>query len=94
LGSRSLWVVGKAMEGFSVPVHRSLTQPILLGGAPREFAILNGTLAAALLFGLHSLLGLPICLVLHAGAVALAKQDPQFLDTFKRHINHKPYYAV
>ena len=44
------------MEGFSVPVHRSLTQPILLGGAPREFAILNGTLAAALFFGLHTLL--------------------------------------
>jgi type IV secretory pathway TrbD component len=34
------------MEGFSVPVHRALTQPIMLGGAPREFAILNGTLGA------------------------------------------------
>jgi type IV secretion system protein TrbD len=82
------------MEGFTVPVHRSLTQPILLGGAPREFAILNGTLAAALLFGLHSLIALPVYLILHTAAVALAKQDPQFLDTFRRHIHHKSYYSV
>ncbi len=82
------------MEGFSVPVHRALTQPIMLGGAPREFAILNGTLGAALLFGLHSFLCIPICICLHLVAVALAKQDPSFLDTFRRHINHKPYYRV
>ena len=39
--------------GFSVPVHRALTEPILLGGAPRAVAILNGTLAAALGLGLR-----------------------------------------
>jgi type IV secretion system protein VirB3 len=82
------------MEGFRVPVHLSLTQPILLGGAPREFAILNGTLGAALLFGLHSFIGVPVCIFLHILAVKLAKQDPCFLDTFRRHINHKPFYRV
>jgi type IV secretion system protein TrbD len=30
--------------GYSVPVHRALTEPILLGGAPRAVAILNGSL--------------------------------------------------
>lgn len=34
-------------SGFAAPVHRSLSDPILLGGAPREIVILNGTLAAA-----------------------------------------------
>lgn len=82
------------LEGFSVPVHRSLTQPILVGGAPREFAILNATVGAALLFGMHSLVGVPVCLILHLVAVALARQDPQFLDTYRRHINHKPFYRV
>ena len=33
--------------GFEVPLHRSLTEPILMGGAPRTVAIANGTLAAA-----------------------------------------------
>lgn len=82
------------MEGFTVSLHKSLTQPILLGGAPREFAILNGTFGAALLFGLHSAIGVPVCVLLHIVAVALAKHDPLFLDTFRRHINHKPYYGV
>jgi len=35
------------IEGYAIPLRRSLTEPILLGGAPRTAAILNGTLAAA-----------------------------------------------
>ena len=40
------------VDGFEVPLHRSLTEPILLGGAPRALAIVNGTLAAAVGIGL------------------------------------------
>ena len=39
---------GGDLLGFSVPVHRALTEPILLGGAPRAIAIMNGTLAGAM----------------------------------------------
>jgi type IV secretion system protein VirB3 len=39
---------GSSLEGFEAPIHRSLTEPILMGGAPRGLAIVNGTLAAAL----------------------------------------------
>ena len=38
--------MSQPVEGFEVPVHQALTQPILLGGAPRGVAIINGTLAA------------------------------------------------
>lgn len=41
------------VPGFTVPVHRALTEPILLAGAPRAFAILNGTLAGAIGLGLQ-----------------------------------------
>ena len=41
------------VPGFSIPVHRALTEPILLAGAPRAFAILNGTLAGAIGLGLQ-----------------------------------------
>ena len=34
--------------GYEVPLHRSLTEPVLIAGAPRSFTILNGTLAAAI----------------------------------------------
>ncbi|MFB2351339.1 conjugal transfer protein TrbD, partial [Priestia megaterium] len=39
-------------DGFEVALHRSLTEPILLGGAPRPVAIAIGTLAAAVGIGL------------------------------------------
>jgi len=41
------------IPGFVTPVHRALTEPILMGGAPRSIAIVNGTLAAALGIGLR-----------------------------------------
>ena len=41
------------VAGFDVAVHRALTEPILLGGAPRAVAIANGTLAAAVGLGLR-----------------------------------------
>ncbi|TIV48401.1 MAG: conjugal transfer protein, partial [Mesorhizobium sp.] len=44
---------GGDVPGYTVPVHRALTEHILLGGAPRAIAILNGTLAAALGLGLR-----------------------------------------
>ena len=62
------------VAGFSVPVHRSLTEPILLGGAPRAVAILNGTLAAALGLGLRLwIAGLLLWAVGHAASVWAAK---------------------
>src|SRR3974390_1266045 len=39
------------VPGFFAPVHRALTDPILMGGAPRTVAIANGTLAAAIAVG-------------------------------------------
>ena len=41
------------IPGFEVTVHRALTEPILLAGAPRAVAILNGTLSAAIGLGLR-----------------------------------------
>jgi type IV secretion system protein TrbE len=65
--------------GFTVPVHRALTEPILLGGAPRAVAILNGTLAAALGLGLRLwLAGLLLGVAGQAAAVWAAKRDPQW----------------
>jgi type IV secretion system protein VirB3 len=73
--------------GFTVPVHRALIEPILLGGAPRSLAIVNGTLAAALGLGLRMwLVGLAIWLVGHMLAVWAARRDPQFVDVVRRHL--------
>ena len=82
-------------EGFEVPLHRSLTEPILLAGAPRAVAIVNGTLAAALGIGLQVwLLGLLLWVVGHTLAVWGAKSDPQFMDVFARHLKHRAYLGA
>jgi type IV secretion system protein TrbD len=74
------------------PVHRSLTEPILLAGAPRAVAIVNGTLAAAVGIGLQLWLpGLLLWVIGHSLAVWGAKRDPQFMDVFSRHLKHKPF---
>src|SRR3569623_1696137 len=46
-------VSGEHLPGFEVPLHRSPTEPLPLAGAPRNIAILNGTIAAALGLGLQ-----------------------------------------
>ena len=69
------------VPGFAVPVHRALTEPILLGGAPRSVAILNGTLAGAVGLGLQLwLAGILIWAVGHIAAVWAAKRDPLFVE--------------
>ena len=76
--------------GFEVPLHRSLTEPILLGGAPRTVAIANGTLAAAVGLGLQLwIAGLALWLIGHSLAVWGARVDHQFMQVFARHIKHR-----
>ena len=83
------------VPGFSVPVHRALTEPILLGGAPRSVAILNGTLAGAVGLGLQLwLAGILIWVVGHIAAVWAAKRDPLFVEVARRHLRIPGHLSV
>ncbi|MCO6185180.1 VirB3 family type IV secretion system protein [Rhizobium sp. L1K21] len=83
------------VPGFIVPVHRALTEHILLGGAPRAIAILNGTLAAALGLGLRLwLIGLILWAVGHAAAIWAARRDPLFADVGRRHLRIPSHLSV
>jgi type IV secretion system protein TrbD len=82
------------VTGFYAPVHRALTEPILLGGAPRVVAIVNGTLAAAVGLGLRLwIVGGLIWLIGHVAAVWAAKRDPAFVDVVRRHLRY-PQHLV
>lgn len=79
-------------DGYRLVLRTSLTRPILLGGAPRAFAILNATVAAAIAFGLQQpLIGAPLWAVLQGAAVWAAARDPWFLETWPRHMT-KPLF--
>jgi type IV secretory pathway TrbD component len=75
------------VPGFAVPLHRSLTEPILIAGAPRAIAIFVGTLTAAVGIGLQLWLpGLVLWIAGHAAAVWLTQTEPQFVGIFARHL--------
>ncbi|MGC1300909.1 MAG: VirB3 family type IV secretion system protein [Caulobacteraceae bacterium] len=82
------------IEGFEVPLHRALTEPILLGGAPRNIAIVNGTLAAALGLGLQMwIAGLLFWVAGHSLSVFAAKRDPDFAAVIARHLRQKAWLS-
>jgi len=84
-----------SVAGFEVPVHRALTEPILLAGAPRAVAILNGTLAGAIGLGLRLWIpGLVFGIVGHVAAAWAAKRDPAFLEVARRHVRYPTHFGI
>jgi type IV secretion system protein TrbD len=77
------------IPGYYAPIHRALTEPILLGGVPRAVAIVNGTLAAAVGLGLRLwIVGGLIWLTGHLAAVWATKRDAAFVDVVRRHLRY------
>ena len=83
------------VPGYTVPLHRALSEPILLGGAPRALAILNGTLAGAIGLGLRLwLIGLAVWALGHFASVWAAKRDPLFVDVVRQHLRTPTHLTV
>lgn len=74
-------------DGYEIPVHRSLTEPVMMGGVPRKFAIILMTFTAALVMGLGSLWVLPFSFAAYLGMVSACKVDPEIQDVFLEHWN-------
>jgi type IV secretion system protein TrbD len=82
------------IAGFEAPVHRALTEPILLAGAPRAVAILNGTVSAAVGLGLRLwIAGLVLWALGHMAAVWAAKRDPLFVEVVRRHVRYPAHFG-
>ncbi len=72
------------VPGFQAPARQALVAPLLMGGAPRSYAILNGTLAAIVAFAGAVLPGIVLGVAGHALGVFLARRDPDVIDVLKR----------
>jgi type IV secretion system protein VirB3 len=76
-------------EGYRVELFTALTQPILLGGVPRNSAILIWTMAFAAAFaigGAFFWIGFLGGFVVQAIAAFLIKRDQYFFEILKRHL--------
>lgn len=85
----------EVVDGFVLPLRTSLTRPILMGGVPRAFAILNATLGAAIGLGLQQpFIGLPLWAVCQGAAAWAATRDAWFIETWPRHLAKPVYFAT
>jgi len=82
-------------DGYTAVLSRSLTQRILFGGVPREFAIVLWTLVAAFSLPLSQwLYAIPIGLAVHALAYQLCRRDPYFFELIVRHLRLPRYFGT
>lgn len=72
------------VPGFLAPVRQALTAPLLMGGAPRSWAILNGTLAAIIAFAGALVAGIVLGIAGHLLGLVLARRDPDAVEVLKR----------
>ncbi len=88
-------MTGDEPDFYRLPLRTSLTRPILMGGAPRGFAIFNATIAAAIGIGLQEpFIGAPLWIVLQASAAWAASRDPWFLETWPRHLAKPAFFQA
>lgn len=79
----------KLEPGLEVPLHRSLTQPLMLVGLPRNLALLLWTTTSAFALGLHQLWVVPLAVLLHGVFAALARRDPFVFDVLIRAVGQR-----
>lgn len=84
----------KAIPWQTLPFYRSLAEQVLMFGVPRQVIVLNAVLGYIFCFNFHFFYIIPICLIIHAGAIALAKNDTQFFDCLKMYTSKKNYYST
>jgi type IV secretory pathway TrbD component len=75
--------VSQDVPGYVVPLHRSLTEPILIAGLPRNLAFLVWTMIAAMVLGGQQFWVLIPGLILHGACVRATHYDPQLLEVFR-----------
>ncbi|MCA9508061.1 MAG: VirB3 family type IV secretion system protein [Myxococcales bacterium] len=78
-------------EGFRVPIHRSLTESLKMGGIPRNIAIGNGFMTIALVMGAHNLWVLPLGFLAHVVLAMLYRYDPHILSITKINLSRPPH---
>ena len=77
----------QAPEGFEAPLVQALAEPVLLAGAPRDYAVLMGTIALMLGLALRIWwLGLLWWALSHGLGAYAARHDKHFFQVTRRHL--------
>jgi type IV secretory pathway TrbD component len=68
------------VPGFYAPLHRSLTEPMLIAGVPPRIAIGLGTVTGILVLAWHFYALVPVILIAHLAAATICRRDPHAFD--------------
>lgn len=77
---------------FSLSLYRSLTEPILMAGAPPMMIVFNFMIMCIFLFSFHFIWILPLNLAIHFGVIYVTKQDPQAFDCLVAYLHQESSY--
>lgn len=77
-----------------LPFYRSLSEQILLLGAPKEILIANGLVLLFFIVDFHFWPIIPVSLIVHFLCIYLSKNDDQFFDCLREYLKKKKYYCT
>lgn len=80
-------MIGVHPEGWELPLAQALTEPVMIAGMPRDYAILMATVAVVLGLALRIWwLGLLWWAGAHALGLYAARADRRFFAVARRHL--------
>lgn len=82
------------VKGYIIPIHKSLTEEMMIGGVPRDLAIMNGAVGVSLGLGGRAWYIIPIVIFIHICLAYAHKNDSQFLLCLRRYFYQKKYYGT
>lgn len=76
---------GSQLPYGHAPLHRSLTEPLLIAGLPDKIAAALWTSVAGYTLILHQYAVLAVGVLLHAAVAAVTRWDPHFFAYWRRY---------
>lgn len=80
--------------GYRLPLYRSLTEKLLLAGAPKNVIVINAMLAAIFIIPFSFFWILPINLLVYSGSIYFTQKDDHFFECLVRYVRKKDFYCT
>ena len=84
--------MSQEVPGFYAPLHRSLTEPVLTAGVPRNVAVCLGMVFAIFLGAYHIWAIVPLVAIAYLAARHVCQRDPYILDIIVQNRGQKNVY--
>lgn len=81
-------------EGYYVPIHKSLVDPLLIGGIPRNLCLMLWSCGMAIGVMLKMYWFFIIVIAIHLLVLKMTKHDPDYFATVLNHIHDKHFFEV